>query len=374
MKKKSLSFLLIALSLTVTAQLNSRREIKIPDIPGYLTLKCDLHMHTVFSDGLVWPTVRVDEAWREGLDVIAISDHIEYHPHQDDIPVKFGRTYEIAKPRADMYGLIIIQAAEITRQMPPGHFNCLFLVDVAALNQPDFWDAINAAKNQGAFIMWNHPGWRQENEIPIWYDEHTKLYDQGLMHGMEIVNGRSYYPLALEWCVEKNITMIGTTDVHSPIGMDYDLSLNDQRPITLVFATDRTENAVKEALFNGRTAICSGDMLIGKEDFLKPLFHHSIELVNNDMDFSSGGTFNIQIANRSEIPFHLVSTEKPDGVEYPDEITLYPERTIMMHVRLSRQAANAMDGMKLSYVVNNLLINKDTGLPVEIVITRAAMK
>lgn len=374
MKTKFLISLIIAFSLPVNAQLNSRREIKIPDIPGYLTLKCDLHMHTVFSDGLVWPTVRVDEAWREGLDVIAISDHIEYHPFQDDIPIKFGRTYEIARPRAEMYGLIIIQAAEITREMPPGHYNCLFLDDVAALDQPDFWDAIGEAKNQDAFIMWNHPGWLQEDEIPIWYDEHTRLYDQGLMHGMEVVNGRSYYPLALEWCVEKNITIIGTTDVHSPIGMDYDLSRNDQRPITLVFATNRTADAVKEALFDGRTAIYSGDMLIGKENFLKSLFHHSIEVLNYVRDFSSDSTYYVQIANRSEIPFHLVSAEKPDGVEYPDEITLYPERTIMMQVRLSRQAANAMDGMKLPYVVNNLLINKDTGLPVEIVITRAAMK
>ncbi len=374
MKTKILFILFIALSLTVTAQLNSRREIKIPDIPGYLTLKCDLHMHTVFSDGLVWPTVRVEEAWREGLDVIAISDHIEYHPFQEDIPVKFGRSFEIAKPRAEIYGLIIIRAAEITRQMPPGHFNCLFLEDVAALDQPDFWDAIHEAKNQGAFIMWNHPGWRQENEIPIWYDDHTKLYDQGLMNGMEVINGRSYYPLALEWCVEKNITMIGNTDVHSPIGMDYDLSLNDQRPITLVFATDRTENAVKEALFNGRTVVYSDDMLIGKEEFLKPLFNHSIELVNDDSDISSGGTYNIQIKNNSEVPFYLISTDQPEGLEYPEVITLYPERIVMMPLRISRNAANDMNGIKLPFVVKNLLTNKDTGLQVEIVIKGAVKK
>ncbi len=368
MKTKSLLILFMALSLTVTAQLNSRREIKIPDIPGYLTLKCDLHMHTVFSDGLVWPTVRVDEAWREGLDVIAISDHIEYHPFQEDIQINFGRSYEIAKPRAEMYGLIIIQAAEITRQMPPGHFNCLFLDDVAAIDQPDFWDAIGEAQRQGAFIMWNHPGWRQEDEVPIWYDEHTRLYDQGLMHGMEVVNGRSYYSLALEWCVEKKITMIGTSDIHSSIGMDYDLSLNDQRPVTLVFATDRTEEAVKEALFDGRTAVYSDDMLIGSEEFLNPLFYHSIELVNGDQDFSSGGTFYIQVINRSEIPFHLISNGKPEGVEYPEEITLHAERTVMMPVKLSRNATNNTHGVILLYEVKNLLINKDTGLAVELVI------
>ena len=41
-----------------------RHEIHFPNLPGYQTLKCDLHMHTVFSDGEVWPTVRVREAWR----------------------------------------------------------------------------------------------------------------------------------------------------------------------------------------------------------------------------------------------------------------------------------------------------------------------
>ena len=59
-----------------------RRELHIPDIMGYKTLKCDFHMHTVFSDGAVWPTVRVDEAWQEGLDALAITDHIEYQPHK----------------------------------------------------------------------------------------------------------------------------------------------------------------------------------------------------------------------------------------------------------------------------------------------------
>lgn len=366
--------MLVTLTVTLSAQLNSRREIKIPDIPGYLTLKCDLHMHTVFSDGNVWPTVRVDEAWREGLDVIAITDHIEYHPHEDDIPVKFGRAFEIAKRRAEMYGLILIRAAEITRQMPPGHYNCLFLKDVAALDKPDFWDAINEASRQDAFIFWNHPGWRQEDNIPIWYDDHTKLYDQGLMHGMEVVNGRAFYPLALEWCVEKDITMIGNTDVHDPIGMDYDLSIGDQRTITLVYTTDRTEAAVKEALIDGRTVVYAGEMLIGKEDLLKPLFNHSIELVNNDLDISSGGTFYIQIANNSEIPFHLVSTGQQEGLEYPEEITLYPERIVMIPLRISRKAANDTGGVKLPYVVKNLLINKDTGLPLELVIKGAQMK
>ena len=64
-----------------------RKIVNLPDLPGYVTLKCDFHMHTVFSDGNVWPTVRVGEAYRDGLDAIAITDHIEYSPKEDYIPV-----------------------------------------------------------------------------------------------------------------------------------------------------------------------------------------------------------------------------------------------------------------------------------------------
>src|SRR4030042_4810662 len=219
-----ISFLLVFLITgIVSAQLSSRKEIRIPDIPGYLTLKCDLHMHTVFSDGLVWPTVRADEAWREGLDVVAVTEHIEYHPFEDDIPVNFGRAYDLVKQRADIYDLLTISGAEITRDMPPGHFNCLFLNNVEALDKEDFFEAIKAAADQGAFIVWNHPGWQQPGTIPVWYDEHTRLYESKLMHGMEVVNTDEYYPLAFHWCIEKQITILGNSDIHSPILMDYDL-------------------------------------------------------------------------------------------------------------------------------------------------------
>lgn len=369
MRTISLFTLLIILSFSGISQLDSRREVKIPDIPGYLTLKCDLHLHTVFSDGLVWPTVRVEEAWREGLDVIAFSDHIEYLPHREDVRVKFGRAYEIAKPMADRYGIIIIQAGEITRSMPPGHFNCLFLKDVAALNTPDFWDAIYAAVAQDAFIMWNHPGWQQANEIPIWYDEHTRLFNEGHMHGMEVVNERSFYPLSLQWCVEKNITMLGCSDIHSPTGMFYDLSLNDQRTMTLVFATGRTEGAVREALFSGRTVVYTDNLLIGKEEFLTPVFQHSVEVVTNDLKFTKGGTFYLQVSNKSEVPFYLVSAEQPEGLEYPREITLHPERTVLLRLKASDQAVRNTMVIRLPFIAKNLLINKDTGLPVELIIT-----
>jgi hypothetical protein len=140
--------------------LDERRKIIFPDVPGYLTLKCDLHQHTVFSDGHVWPTIRVSEALKDNLDAIAVTEHIEYQPHKHDIPhPNRNRAYEIEVEEAKGGSLIIIAGSEITREMPPGHANAIFLKDVNKLIIDDPIAVFREAKNQGAFTFWNHPNW-----------------------------------------------------------------------------------------------------------------------------------------------------------------------------------------------------------------------
>ena len=170
-----------------------RRVIKIPDILGYKTLKCDLHLHTVFSDGTVWPTERVEEAWREGLDAISITDHIEsrYRIYLNRLfggsgsgeePVNIpdhNMSYEVARGAAQKRDILLIKGGEITRSMPPGHSNAIFLTDVNKLDTPDWKDAFREAKKQGAFIFYNHPHFPppEEKIYPPgtirWWDEHT---------------------------------------------------------------------------------------------------------------------------------------------------------------------------------------------------------
>lgn len=82
------------LALTVSAQLR-KTSLHFPDAGSYKVLKGDFHMHTVFSDGVVWPVTRVEEAYNEDLDVIALSEHIEYRPHTKDITTTdHNRSYE----------------------------------------------------------------------------------------------------------------------------------------------------------------------------------------------------------------------------------------------------------------------------------------
>jgi len=110
------------------------RVIVFPDTKDYKTIVADLHTHSVFSDGHVWPNIRVEEALRDGLDALAITEHLEYQPHYQDIPHKDrNRSYEEAKAAASGKKIIIISGSEITRDMPPGHINAVFIKDANKL-------------------------------------------------------------------------------------------------------------------------------------------------------------------------------------------------------------------------------------------------
>lgn len=54
-----------------------RTEIVLPQVKGFNCYKGDFHIHTSYSDGRVNPAGRVVEAWMDGLDIIAITDHYE---------------------------------------------------------------------------------------------------------------------------------------------------------------------------------------------------------------------------------------------------------------------------------------------------------
>src|SRR6056297_1140812 len=198
MRIKCSSIFLVLTLITLLSTGQSRKIIHIPDLPGYQTLKCDFHTHTVFSDGTVWPTVRVKEAWQEGLDAISVTDHIEYRPHSKDVVADHNRSYELVEPLAESLNIMLIRGAEITRAMPPGHLNALFIKNANLLERDDVYDALQEARDQGAFILWNHPGWKaQQPDTTRWWKEHTRLLQNDMMHGIEVFNHKEYYPEAI---------------------------------------------------------------------------------------------------------------------------------------------------------------------------------
>lgn len=281
-----------------------RREIRIPNVLGYHVMKCDFHIHTVFSDGSVWPTVRVEEAWSEGLDAISITEHLEYSPKSEYVSTDKNAPYEIAKPIADRTGIILIRGGEITRSMPPGHLNALFISDANALNKPDSLSGIREAKKQGAFIQWNHPGWKaQQPDSCLWMSMHEMLYREKMMHGIEVFNEKEWYPISLDWCLQKGLAPIATSDIHGVSEYFYDLT-HAPRPMTLVLTSERTEASIKEALFAARTIAMFNNQLAGKKEYVEALFKASVLVGKLGIDDKEGRT-RFTLTNQSDIPYIL---------------------------------------------------------------------
>ncbi len=333
-----------------------RREIHVPDILGYKTLKCDFHMHTVFSDGLVWPTVRVDEAWQEGLDAIAITDHIEYRPHKQDLVADLNRSYEIALPQAKEKGLLLVQAAEITRDTPPGHFNALFLKEVKPLDVNDLLGAMAAADKQGAFIWWNHPDWIPDRKG--WFDIHTTLYEKKYMRGIEIVNGRSYYPSVHQWALDKNLTMLGNSDIHQPAGQEK-VPAGGHRPMTLVFVKEKSIPGIKEALIAGRTAVWFENKIIARKEYAEALFQAAVRVADVERDGNKAVRFTIR--NDSDLPIELERAGKLG----PKELNLAANTSTRVRVAV----AGGKNPLELPYMANSFLIAPEKAMPVNLVMT-----
>lgn len=277
--------LLLSLSLFIISALQAQHHshagaqpISYPDIPGYKTLKTDLHIHSVFSDGNVWPTIRVQEAIREDLDAISLTEHLEYQPHLDDIPhPDRNRAYVLAMEEAKAHDLIIINGSEITRSEPEGHSNAVFITDANKLIKDKAAAAFAAAKAQNAFVFWNHPAWYAQSPAgnPILSDFQKERIKKGQLHGIEVINSVDYAEESFALALEQNLTIMGTSDIHGIIDWDY-TEKGKNRPITLVFTKDKSAASLQEALFAGRTVAAYNSILVGRAEYLEPLIKASL--------------------------------------------------------------------------------------------------
>lgn len=274
-----------------------RTEINIPDVDGYKVLKGDFHLHTIYSDGCVTPDFRVREAWYNGLDVIAITDHIEVLRHDDIFDMKkfnFNMSNEIAMREAKGYGLILVPGTEITRSKPFGHMNALFVTDANKADKKDQMDALNAMVEQGAYILWNHPGW--PDDLCTMYPIHEELIAKGIIKGVEIFNDVESYPIAYDWVEEYGLHPFANSDAHGPVDAYY----KGLRPMTLVFAKDKSLEGVKEAMFAGRMLAFFSGNIVGTKELVSALAQECLEvkLMNNYEQSKS-----YIITNKSDIPF-----------------------------------------------------------------------
>ena len=319
-------------------------SLQFPNIPGYQTLKCDFHQHTVFSDGDVWPTIRVQESLKDNLDAISLTEHIEYQPHIGDIPHKDrNRSYQIAVKEAKDHNLIIVKGSEITRAMPPGHSNAIFLDDPNKLLMlKDFKDAYREANRQQAFVFWNHSYETPKNDnISFLYEANKQLIDSNYIHGIEIVNTHTYSTEALQIAYDKNLTLMGTSDVHGLIDWDYKNGPKGHRPITLVFSKDRTQENIKTALFDHRTVVHFDNTLIGRDSFLIPLISECL-VIKKAFYEPKSLVLSVELENISSCNFILQNLSPYSLIESSDIVEIEGKSTMTLHFR-TKEKINQFD-------------------------------
>ena len=349
------------------------RTIEFPDTKEYKTLVVDLHTHSVFSDGHVWPKIRVAEALQDGLDGLAITEHLEYQPHRADLlnPDR-NRAYIEAASAAEGSTLMVIRGSEITREAPAGHINAIFIEDAnkllkvknppkdksdvlgyyTAANQWPSQNAVEAAHNQGAFIFWNHPDWTRQapDGIARINDFHAQNAKNGILNGIEIANGDYYSEEAFAIALEYDLAIIGVSDVHDLIDWDYKPHEGGHRPVTLVLAKDKSIAALKEGLFAKRTVVWTRNTLMGRAPDLIPILQASLS--TSKLTYRPDTSVAIvTLSNNSDMNMQLRYTGAHSLLLGTDRITVPEHGEYELHVKPGK----VVDTLDLPFVVENAL-------------------
>ena len=398
---------------------DTRPIADFPDLGQLKVLSVDLHTHSVFSDGHVWPGLRAEEAARDEIDGVAITEHLEWQPHISDIPhPDRNRAYEEAKRFAQNLDVLVIPGVEITRIGDPGHINAVFITDANALVRasgitgyiPDHLfatqaeaEAVARAQSEafaGAHKVAGEPEdrWapfasrdiymtlvnfgvaseRDASEVlsaaadqgafTFWNHPsfatanarptkfHSAALKAGVLHGVEIANGNNYYPNAHRLALKHDLALIGTSDVHQLIAWDYDREKDQHRPVTLVLAPERTSEAIKEALFAKRTLVWWNNTLFGRKAELQPLIEASITLDRVEPSFE--GRTALYLTNHTSADWQVENFGKQPTTRSAAPISMPAKTTTRIDVRTD----NVSGELKLK-VLNALLA---PGKPAEI--------
>ena len=353
----------------------NRTEIILPKIKDYNIYKADFHVHTIYSDGNVTPRERVMEAWYDGLDIIAITDHLEIRTYEkfmlkalapyskdgspfvyanagagnkvdQDAPMlsNMNATVDEAIEHAAKNNLpiLVIRGSEIWRNARTvGEYNAIFLKDVNAICDKDLFESFRRVKEQGGLIFHNHPGWRRNTMDKS--EEQQKIYGEGWIDGIEVINENDFYPKMLRRCAEENLFMVADSDTHHPTSQIWPRGGGIFRTMTVVLAKECSEKAIKEALLDHRTICYSGNHLAGEQKWLQEFFDAAVECkviaVNKEKKSRT-----CQLTNTCSVPLILRRNKST--------YTLNPFQSIRLTV-------TDKEGKEPKFVVENMWIVDD---------------
>ena len=364
---KNLILVLVIFFVNINYTQNKKTFFESPKDIYYIS--SDLHIHTVFSDGAVWPTIRVDEAIKDSIDLISLTEHLEYQSHLTDIPhTNRNRSFQIAGGYVQNRPLAVVHGTEITKPMPPGHFNAIFIQDANKFfdknKEPlEFIKGIKEANDQEAFVFWNHPMWEANRSDGIVKLDpiHQEIIDKKLLHGIEVVNFDTFSEEAMKIALDNNLTMMGTSDVHILIAWDFNIEKESfHRPITFIMSNNRTMNSIRDALFSGDTFIWYRDLIIGKSNNLKQVIDNNLEVISKGYSYRDRKVeiLQIELKNKSVAPINLNYTGEYTFHNDYKFINLEPKSSKTIYVK-TKKIKQKVD---LEFEILNYVVGPKTNL------------
>jgi hypothetical protein len=265
-----------------------------PPVGCWQVLCGDFHMHTINSDGKLTTRERVEESYKVGYDVIAVTDHGK------------PRAYKVAKYVGEPLGLIVLPGFE-TGVLGKEHYVALGVPPTFKPRDPHSWaekpgqetvyyqDEMRAIAEAGGILLQAHPPneWREPTDWGV---------KQGVVIGVEIQNGYGKdgdgtgplggvhcYPHSFDWALKHNLALFANTDAH------YSRREGTQ-PVTLVFVAERTAAGVMDAIRARRTVAWFNGIVCGREELVSQLVLSAVEV-------RKSGATQLSMENRCPITF-----------------------------------------------------------------------
>ena len=167
--------------------------------------------------------------------------------------------------------------------------------------------AVERAKQQGAFISWNHPGLDEDGNNARSAPQKTDRRTKDRRHRGD--EQPRFYPAALKWCALYHKTRLACTDIHGRISETYgNRNFQDRSrwssPKTKVASILRSGCRKNLALFDG--------LLAGAEECLR-------KIVVASMRIHPSNSWWFEISNLSDIPFEMLYGETHYVIRMEDD-------------------------------------------------------
>jgi hypothetical protein len=261
--------------------------------------------------------------------------------------------------------MILLPGAELTTinsSAPPFSDYAVSFITNELEMKGDFFASIRLAHEQGATVIWAHPG-------SNWTEEASRLLKEGWLDGIELRNaqtagdqgtryyeGVSFYPQVMDWCLQNNLSAFASSDAHWPLS---DYYKGERRDMTLILARTRDQAGIKEAIQQRRTVAYFGEMLWGAERWVKGLAEAAIQIKGTGLIRPKGQVFAVFVANESSFPFKVVfSTESDDIWFRPTVVPLAPRATTMVPFTL-RSRERKVSSMPITLKLTNVFAGRD---------------